>query len=102
MADRPDARDLLDIARRTFVDSLLPALPPDRRYEGLMLANALAIALRELEAPPQADAEQDRRLAAEIRAGRYDAAGPEREAVARQLRQRATARVAASNPKALA
>lgn len=100
--DRPDAATLLAVARETMVERLLPVLPPERRMDGLMIANALGIALRELalgEPPPDAAAE--RQLVADIRAGRYDTPGPERDALAAELRRRVTLRVAISNPKAL-
>lgn len=50
MQNRPDGVELLDIARRTLLDSLLPALPKDKHYEALMIANAMATASRELAA----------------------------------------------------
>ena len=99
MRDRPNAADLLDIARETIEQKLLPQLPPVQRYMGLMVANALANAQREVEAgeaplnaelarlakfygeaPPVGDAHGlhtvldrlNRRLIADIRAGRRD------------------------------
>ena len=50
MQNRPDGVELLDIARRTLLDSLLPALPKDKHYDALMIANAMAMASRELGA----------------------------------------------------
>lgn len=47
MSDVPDASDLLATAREALLRDLLPALPGDRRYAGLMIANAIAIADRE-------------------------------------------------------
>ena len=47
MTDKPDAAALLEEARRTLLEILLPLLPPERRYDGLMVANAMAIAARE-------------------------------------------------------
>jgi hypothetical protein len=47
MSDIPDASDLLATAREALLRELLPALPGDRRYAGLMIANAIAIADRE-------------------------------------------------------
>lgn len=99
MNDRPDAIELLETARRTLLDEVLPRLPDDLRYRGLMIANAMAIAAREHAAgdaaasaelarlhelygePPQTVAgsalytllsDYNRRLAADIRAGRCD------------------------------
>lgn len=48
MQNRPDGVELLDIARRTLLDALLPALPKEKHYDALMIANAMAIASREL------------------------------------------------------
>ena len=42
--DEPDARGLVAIALQTFRDSVLPAVPAERRFEALMIANALSIA----------------------------------------------------------
>jgi hypothetical protein len=99
-------------------------LPPERRYDGLMVANAMAIAAREAgqgEAPlreamkllsalfpASAHASEDKlpelesSLAREIRAGRCDTPGPHRDAVRAYLRWSTTARLRISNPKALA
>lgn len=120
MPDRPDGPALLDEARRTLLETLLPLLPPDRRYDGLMVANAMAIAAREagqgdgllrdaasmlaalFPAAPAAPAgELEAALAREIRAGQCDVPGPRREAVRDYLRRSVTARLRISNPKAL-
>ncbi|MGE4369086.1 MAG: DUF6285 domain-containing protein [Burkholderiaceae bacterium] len=53
MNNRPAGSELLTIARRTLLDDLLPALPKDQHYSALMVANAMAIALRELQAAEQ-------------------------------------------------
>jgi len=124
MNDRPDAAELLEIARRTLLDEMLPRLPQDLRYSALMIANAMAIAAREraggdadasaelarlqtfYDAPQQALAgralaealiEYNRRLAADIRAGRCDD-----RAGLRDHLERATAdKLRVSNPQAL-
>jgi hypothetical protein len=49
MINQPAADDLLATARRVLLDSLLPALPADKTYDALMIANAMAIALREIK-----------------------------------------------------
>ncbi len=119
MGDRPGGAELLRQARRSLLDDLLGALPEDRRYEALMVASAMAIVARELEAGEQRDAERlaleallgqgpgadldealqslRRRLAEEIRAGKRDAA-PELHAL---LERDARLRLAISNPKLL-
>jgi hypothetical protein len=129
MRPRPDAGELLAIARQTLLDVLLPRLPDDARYTALMVASAMAIAgreraaadsdrdlLRELaalyDAPlpaedsdaavAQALEDLGARLARDIRAGAFDTAGPRREAVRGFLRALATAQLALSNPKYLA
>ena len=127
MTDKPDGAALLEEARRTLIETLLPELPPERRYDGLMVANAMAIAAREagrgddsvredvkllaalFPASAAASSENLRtrllqleaRLAREIRTGLCDAPGPRRDAVRDYLRGSATTRVRLSNPKAL-
>ena len=49
MRDRPNGADLLAIARDTYLDEVLPHVPKEKRYAGLMVANAMAIARREIE-----------------------------------------------------
>ncbi len=49
MTDISDADDLIAIARESLLRDVLPALPADRRYVALMIANAMAIASREAE-----------------------------------------------------
>ncbi|MFO1059335.1 MAG: DUF6285 domain-containing protein [Dongiaceae bacterium] len=117
-ADQPDGGMLLAAARRLLLEELLPLLPPERRYEGLMIGNAMAIAGRELAdggaagraaasrlaafcgdtaAPAEA---LERRLAAGIRAGRYDR-GAARGALLALLREDLRDRLRLANPKAL-
>lgn len=126
MNDRPDAAELLDIARRTLLDELLPHLPEELRYNALMIANAMAIASREYAsgdagaqaelarlrellgerttptsgmAPAAALAGYNRRLAAGIRGGRYD--DKERAALLDHLEKTTTDKLAIANPRAL-
>ena len=128
-ADRPTGAELLAAARRTLLEELIELLPAERRYDGLMVANAMAIAARELAAadaparaalagvaalygetaetgPDAAEVERaltrfNRRLAADIRAGAFDAAGARRDALVALLRAVTLARLEISNPKAL-
>ena len=119
MSDRPDGAELLRLARRSLLENLLGALPEDKRYEALMVASAMAIAHRELEAGERRDAQRLAleavlgqgqgedpdgvllslrcRLAEEIRAGRRDAEPQIYELLERDAR----ARLAISNPKLL-
>ena|SRR5688572_4604985 len=126
MNDRPNASELLAIARATFTDCILDALPEKARYAGLMVASAMAIAQREFDAgdaPARAERERlrkllaeraepaaasalhaalqgyNRRLAEEIRAGRFD--GAERAAMLEHLRRTTEEKLSVSNPKAL-
>ncbi|MDE2360511.1 MAG: hypothetical protein KGL70_14150 [Betaproteobacteria bacterium] len=62
MSDIPDASDLLAAARDALLRELLPALPGDRRYVGLMIANAIAIADREHRSGGDALREETSRL----------------------------------------
>jgi len=120
----PSAADLLDIARATILADVAPSLPEDKRYAALMAANALAIAGRELAAPDSTAAELARiggllpepaptgdaraalreatsRLARAIREGRLDE-GESRTRLLAHLRECVRARLAVSNPRALA
>lgn len=124
MKVEPGAADLLAIARETILGEIAPALPESQRYAALMAANALAIAARDLAAPadgaaelarlaallpgwepggetPQALREGNARLAARIRAGDFDA-GPARGRLLAHLDATVRARLAVSNPRALA
>ncbi len=50
MRENPSGKELLEIARDVLRDEVLPALPDDKRYQALMIANAMAIVMRQLEA----------------------------------------------------
>jgi hypothetical protein len=127
MNDRPDARDLLETARDAFTAEVLPAVPEALRYTALMIVNAIAIAQREIaagdaplrgeygrlagllsgaaaaldgDALREAVEDYNRRLANEIRAGRFD--GEERAVMLEHLRRTTEEKLAVSNPKALA
>jgi hypothetical protein len=120
-----DASDLLATARETFVAELLPALPAERRYAGLMIANAMAIAARECalgaqaarrdalrlaplasEIAPPSDPEPSdvaalrRIVSAAIRAGRFDDTA-HADALTATLLATAADSLAITNPKAL-
>ena len=92
--EQPDARNLLETARALLLDSLLPALPAERRLEARMIASAMAIAARAIGAAPAAP---DAALSAAIRAGALD----DDPTLANQLRLAARASLAISNPRAL-
>jgi hypothetical protein len=120
MRDRPDGAELLHQARSVLLDELAGELPESRRYDVLMVASAMAMAARELEAGQGRKAERaaleallgpaserdldaalgdlNRSLAAEIRAGGRDGDPRVHEVLGRD----AAARFALSNPKLLA
>ena len=120
MRDRPLAGELLAVARRLLREELVPLLPPERRLDGLMVANAMAIAARQIatgDAPrdeeraslqallgsPAEDIEElNRDLAARIRAGSLGLGGADADHVHLHLLRIAADRTAESNPKALA
>lgn len=115
---QPDAKALLEISRTTLLEQVLPALPGELRYPALMIANAMAIAVREstlaaqaeyqewaclgglVDEPPATLPEMRRQLARAIRQGRHDNRQSCRSLIA-ALRQVTLARLAISNPKAL-
>lgn len=49
MRDDPNGADLLDTARAMLRNELIDLLPPERRGLALMIANAMAIAARQLD-----------------------------------------------------
>ena len=129
MSDISDAADLLATAREALAHELLPLLPKERRYVGLMIGNVIGIATRELHGgaaamageaertmlllvasgiPPQADIEARtdalrelrRALSTAIRAGRFDEPAASAALMA-HLTRVAADWVAISNPKAL-
>ena len=126
MSEQPSGADLLKTARSALLDELLSDVPERRRYMALMIANAMAIAARELELgdgvdraeltslrmlyrDPVPDSSEEvaarlealnRRLCDDIRHGRF--LGLADEARLRDhLRRSTKARVAINNPKAL-
>lgn len=50
MRDHPTGDELLETARDVLRAKLIPALPASRRHNALMIANAMAIAARQLKA----------------------------------------------------
>lgn len=122
MKVEPAAAGLLEIARATLLAEIAPSLSAQQRYAALMVANAMAVAARDLASPgqdadeiarivallgdwtPQAgDAlrEGTARLAARIREGRFDEP-PAKALLLEHLRTTTRARLAVSNPRALA
>jgi len=52
--NRPDNHDLLMEARQVLLNSLIPELTGARKYEALMIANVMSMAIRELGQSEQA------------------------------------------------
>jgi len=50
MREQPEGQNLLAIARATLLEKVVPLLPQDQRYSALMVANAMAIAMRQWQA----------------------------------------------------
>jgi hypothetical protein len=129
MRDEPTGEQLLETARNLLREELLPALPADRKHAALMIANAMAIATRQLkngedgerselgslsamlghegQDEPAGGAELRRQLkelnrefVRSIRSGRADT-GAWREAARKHLLEVARVKVVESNPKYL-
>ncbi|MDE0056903.1 MAG: DUF6285 domain-containing protein [Defluviicoccus sp.] len=111
MRDKPDIADLLEAARTTLMEDLLPKLRPEHRYRAHLVAAAMATAARELaagQAPEEAEREAlarllgedadlealNRRFAAKLRAGAFDAS----ETAYALLARSTAARLAECNP----
>lgn len=119
MRPEPAAANLLETARVFLRDRILPQLPDHARYNALMVANAMAIAARQIAAgdrpleeararlaalyaaPDAGLAELARRLADDVRAGVFDPPSERRTAVFVHLWEDARAAAAESNPRAL-
>ena len=128
MNNLPDGAELLQIARETLLSELRPLLGENARYTVAMIANAMAIAAREMEAG-EAPAQQalarlgalydapacglngaklrealaglERKLAQDIRAGCFDENNGRQRAMLTHLRESVSARLRVSNPKSL-
>jgi Domain of unknown function (DUF6285) len=110
---KPEARNLLATALAAFRAEVLPAVPAEKRYAALMIANALAMVEREFsatDAPVSVTLYHDASLAAEeveplltgdIEAGAFDALGPRRDAAFSAVKAINAARLAITNPKLL-
>ena len=87
MNNRPHGNELLAIARRTLLDELLPLIPADRKYDALMVANAMAIAAREFERQNSADREAADAIAAFYRdIGMDESVVPSEQSLADRIR----------------
>jgi len=120
MHDGPEGARLLAIARATLLNEVLPDVPAAQVYAVRMIANAMAIAARELASKADEGAARERivslyrqaelavpdascalgdierMLAADIRAGRFDA---HEETLTPLLEWQVDRRLALANPK---
>ena len=94
--DHPDAAGLIAAARESFAAEIQPFLRDDLRVTGLMIANALAIAERELRTPPQGLLDSWPLVHA-IRAGVHD----DDAALHARLAEDARERLSVANPRYL-
>lgn len=127
MRDQPDGAALLATAQKVLSEKFLPQLPAHLKHEALMVANAMAIAARQLQAgerPLQSEFENltkllaahtgeanaddtlrlkqlNVELCAKIRAGDSDPERADHEATHQHLCRVARDRVQESNPKYL-
>jgi hypothetical protein len=127
MREIPTAADLLDTARDLLRTELAPAMAPGQRHLALMVANAMAIARRQVDdgdapelrelatlgelfgLPPAVAADQlqpelsqrNRRLCQAIRAGQADPGTVLHSDVQAALLMAGRAKVAQSNPRYL-
>jgi hypothetical protein len=97
MRVQPDAGELLRVARGELLETLLPHLPEAQRYTARMVANAMAIAARELRTPVAAVPVDEATLARQIRSGAHDGS----TAILATLRDITARRLAVSNPRVL-
>ena len=74
MRDKPFGAALLEVAQRALAEEITPGLKGRERYAALMIANAMRIVAREIEAEARAKAAWDRALA---HARGEDSADPE-------------------------
>jgi transposase len=128
MREHPWGKDLLELARNVLRRDLIDQLPKENFFTALMLANAMAIAARQLDAGDRPEAEElaalaglygetcnaesreemqrglnrlYRRLCREIRGGSYDPGTSLHAQVFNHLMDSTTRKVRESNPKYL-
>ncbi|WP_289101490.1 DUF6285 domain-containing protein [uncultured Marinobacter sp.] len=90
MINEPDSRDLLTEARQVLLDSLVPDLAGEQKYQALMIANAMGMAIREIEQRAQGEPEATDRSLSQFLAGHQlpDAPSQGEQTLARALRDR--------------
>ncbi len=90
MINRPETRDLLAEARQVLLDSLAPELSGERKYEALMIANAMGMAIREQEQQEAGEPEATDVMLSRFLAGPVlpEDPGQGEQTLARALRER--------------
>ena len=90
MINRPETRDLLAEARQVLLDSLVPELGGERKYEALMIANAMGMAIREQEQREAGEAESTDVMLSRFLVGHAlpEESGQGEQTLARALRER--------------
>ena len=121
MNDRPTPLELIRIAHETLTSDILPGAQPEQLYPLRMIANALGIATRELEAHDQDAANEtrglnllynetqnfdnlgtrNRRLALDIRCGTFENGAAQKAQLRQHLVVTARRKLAAAYPKGL-
>lgn len=120
MSGKSENTALLSVALQVFKEELLASIPPSKKYQALMVANAMTISVREAERGPMdnpspelleamaeilglpADApELNSQLVKRLRKGVYSPDHPKTKGLHRALLQDAHRRVAISNPRYL-
>ena len=100
MRTEPHGVELLQLARKTLLDEVIPTVPEAHRYALRMVANAIGIAARELAAGAGNAATfraADAALADDIRSGRVPFGGR----LLAKLRADVARRLKMSNPRVL-
>ena len=90
MRERPTGGELLTIARNLLREELLPLLPEERRYDALMVANAMAIAARQIafgDAPERRERQDLAKLLGETVAGAGAALGDLHRSLGAKIRR---------------
>ena len=119
MSDRAAMRQLWRLAHQAMGDDVVPAVQGGARYQALMVARVLAVAARESELGGEIERQEligiealvarsgesleasRGALCREIASGRFDAPGPERDALLAHLALTNENRLRITHPKAL-
>jgi hypothetical protein len=122
MKDHPNALELIRIANQTLANDVLPNAKPEQSYALRMIASALGIAARELEANSSDEANEtrglntlygetklvtdlharNRQFARDIRSGKFEQSSEQAADLRQHLVATARAKLAAAYPKGLA